>query len=197
MIWQESRHRLVALLRYVLAAILTCSTLCDARGPVGVRGYFRSNGTYVAPHYRSAPDGNFSNNWSTAGNVNPYTGREGTRISPPSPRYANPTPVGAPPVASVNRMPSGIPSVGTTPHRTGSYVEGVASGRFESQTPLLSVISAVQLALIERGLRTSPPNDELDLETRRALEQFQRTRGLPAHGRMDRLTLATLGVSIP
>lgn len=43
-----------------------------------VRGYYRSNGTYVQPHWRSSPDGNSYNNWSTQGNVNPYTGRAGT-----------------------------------------------------------------------------------------------------------------------
>jgi hypothetical protein len=46
---------------------------------VSVRGYYRSNGTYVQPHYRSNPDGNVGNNWSTYGNVNPYTGEAGTR----------------------------------------------------------------------------------------------------------------------
>lgn len=51
-------------------------------GSVHVNGYYRSNGTYVAPHYRSAPDGDFSNNWSTKGNINPYTGEEGTKIDP-------------------------------------------------------------------------------------------------------------------
>jgi len=47
-------------------------------GSVHVRGYFRSNGTYVAPHMRSAPDGNPYNNWSFPGNVNPYTGKVAT-----------------------------------------------------------------------------------------------------------------------
>ena len=53
-------------------------------GQVHVSGYTRKDGTYVPAHYRSAPDGNFSNNWSTYGNVNPYTGRIGTKVSPPS-----------------------------------------------------------------------------------------------------------------
>lgn len=43
-----------------------------------VRGYYKSNGTYVEPHYRSAPNGTKSDNFSTYGNVNPYTGKEGT-----------------------------------------------------------------------------------------------------------------------
>ena len=48
-------------------------------GGVYVRGHYRSNGTYVQPHYRSAPDRSFRNNWSTYPNVNPYTGKIGTR----------------------------------------------------------------------------------------------------------------------
>lgn len=51
---------------------------------VNVRGYTRRDGTYVAPHHRSAPDGRFSNNWSTSGNVNPYTGKVGTLDNPSS-----------------------------------------------------------------------------------------------------------------
>ena len=46
---------------------------------VYVRGYFKSDGTYVQPHYRSAPNSTRLDNWSTKGNVNPYTGKLGTR----------------------------------------------------------------------------------------------------------------------
>ncbi|WP_051405138.1 hypothetical protein [Bacillus cihuensis] len=53
-----------------------------AHADVYVEGYTRSDGTKVKPHYRSDPDGNFSNNWSTKGNVNPYTGEIGTKTSP-------------------------------------------------------------------------------------------------------------------
>lgn len=49
---------------------------------VSVSGYTRNDGTYVAPHHRSAPDGDFNNNWSTLGNVNPYTGKLGTLTTP-------------------------------------------------------------------------------------------------------------------
>lgn len=44
-----------------------------------MRGYYRRDGTYVRPHYRSRPDGTVWNNWSTRGNVNPHTGLPGTR----------------------------------------------------------------------------------------------------------------------
>ncbi len=47
--------------------------------PVHVSGYTRSNGSYITPHMRSAPDGNVYNNWTTRGNINPYTGVPGTK----------------------------------------------------------------------------------------------------------------------
>ena len=52
-------------------------------GSVPIRGYIRANGTYVQPSFRSAPDKDFYNNWTTNGNVNPYTGKEGTKSTPP------------------------------------------------------------------------------------------------------------------
>jgi hypothetical protein len=52
---------------------------CMVFSQVHVKGYYKSNGTYVQPHMRSNPDGNQYNNWSTKGNVNPYTGKEGTK----------------------------------------------------------------------------------------------------------------------
>lgn len=69
----------------LLAPSILSVVECHARGgPVYVRGYVRKDGTYVQPHMRSAPDGNFRNNWSTVGNVNPYTGAAGTKTVPPT-----------------------------------------------------------------------------------------------------------------
>lgn len=51
-----------------------------------------SNGSTTQGHYRSAPDGNVHNNFSTQGNVNPYTGQPGT-VSPyqqPQPQRTQP-----------------------------------------------------------------------------------------------------------
>lgn len=42
-----------------------------------VKGYTRSDGTYVAPHIRSSPNNTQSDNYSTKGNINPYTGKQG------------------------------------------------------------------------------------------------------------------------
>jgi hypothetical protein len=55
------------------------------RPPVGehyVHGYYRRDGTYVTGHYRTNPDNSFWNNWSSQGNINPYTGRVGTKQPP-------------------------------------------------------------------------------------------------------------------
>jgi hypothetical protein len=47
-----------------------------------VHGYTRSNGTRVESHRRTTPEGSFRNNYSTKGNVNPHTGKSGTRVTP-------------------------------------------------------------------------------------------------------------------
>ena len=44
-----------------------------------VKGYVKKDGTYVAPHQQTNPDGTKLNNWSTKGNVNPYTGVPGMK----------------------------------------------------------------------------------------------------------------------
>jgi len=63
----------------ILLAVTALLSTTAVSAQVYVHGYTTKNGTYVAPHYRSAPDHNPYNNWSTAGNVNPYTGRVGTK----------------------------------------------------------------------------------------------------------------------
>lgn len=53
--------------------------------PTHVRGHIdRRTGTYVAPHVRTAPDHTRLNNYSTKGNVNPYTGKAGTKSPLPA-----------------------------------------------------------------------------------------------------------------
>lgn len=43
-----------------------------------VRGHVRSDGTYVAPHYRSDANSYRYDNYGAKGNTNPYTGRRGS-----------------------------------------------------------------------------------------------------------------------
>jgi len=44
---------------------------------VSVSGYYKSDGTYVQPYFRTAPNNTNQDNFSTKGNVNPYTGKAG------------------------------------------------------------------------------------------------------------------------
>jgi hypothetical protein len=82
----------------VLAII---ATLTFAQNHVYVNGYYRSNGTYVQPHYRTAPNNTVRDNWSTYPNVNPYTGQTGTK------HYNTYTPVNIPtPTPYYNSQPT-------------------------------------------------------------------------------------------
>ena len=44
-----------------------------------VKGYTKKDGTHVDPHVRTSPNGTETDNYSTKGNVNPVTGKEGTK----------------------------------------------------------------------------------------------------------------------
>ncbi len=63
-------------LLFIVCALCFAQT---AKADTYVSGYYRRNGTYVAPHYRSDANNTKRDNRSTAGNVNPYTGRAGTK----------------------------------------------------------------------------------------------------------------------
>ena len=43
------------------------------------RGYITKKGTYVGPHMQSHPNHTKQDNYSTKGNVNPYTGKKGAK----------------------------------------------------------------------------------------------------------------------
>lgn len=65
---------------------------------VDVNGYYRSNGTYVQPYQRTAPDYTPTNNYSYPGNYNPNTGSvtggsygysQPSYSAPSTPSYSN------------------------------------------------------------------------------------------------------------
>lgn len=68
-------------LQFLVSLILCFFTLVSSAQTnprhVRVSGYYRSNGTYVQPYFRTAPNHTNSDNFSTLGNVNPYTGKPG------------------------------------------------------------------------------------------------------------------------
>ena len=63
--------------KLIILAILFASSIASVQADVWIKGYFNSYGTWVQGHYRSSPDSSFSNNYSSWGNTNPYTGRRG------------------------------------------------------------------------------------------------------------------------
>jgi len=56
--------------------VFSCITISQAKN---IHGYYKKNGTYVASHHRSSANKTQRDNWSTKGNVNPYTGKKGTK----------------------------------------------------------------------------------------------------------------------
>ena len=61
------------------AVVFLSATAALAQSGQQVDGYVRKDGTYVPPHYRSAPDDTRMNNYTSEPNANPYTGERGTR----------------------------------------------------------------------------------------------------------------------
>ncbi len=59
-----------------MGALAFGSALADS---TTVNGYFKKDGTYVAPYQRTTPNSSKLDNWSTKGNTNPYTGKEGKK----------------------------------------------------------------------------------------------------------------------
>lgn len=63
----------------MLAAI--ASPAFARRSTSYIRGHLTKNGTYVQPYYKTSPGQSIYNNWSTQGNMNPYTGKVG-KVNP-------------------------------------------------------------------------------------------------------------------
>ena len=59
----------------IILAVACSSVLADNY----VQPYIKKDRTYVEGHYRSNPDRNPYNNYSSQGNYNPNTGRQGER----------------------------------------------------------------------------------------------------------------------
>ena len=54
-------------------------THSSGSGSHSIKGYVKKDGTYVAPSHATNPNKSKSDNWSTKGNVNPHTGKDGTK----------------------------------------------------------------------------------------------------------------------
>ena len=79
------------LLQLTFLALLLVSPLAHSKSPspyagnqansstTSVHGYTKKDGAVVAPYQRTSPNGTQRDNWSSKPNVNPYTGKEGTK----------------------------------------------------------------------------------------------------------------------
>jgi hypothetical protein len=74
--------------RFIISLLILTAGAASAQ--VHVKGYTKKDGTYVAPHERTAPNSTKADNYSTQGNINPYTGKEGTVPNTPNEPYAAP-----------------------------------------------------------------------------------------------------------
>jgi hypothetical protein len=69
----------------VLVMLLNLSPLAEARsrrssgGTTSVRPSVTRTGTLRQGHFRTSPNSTKLDNWSTKGNVNPFTGKRGSR----------------------------------------------------------------------------------------------------------------------
>lgn len=72
----------------IMAALLAAPALASDFVP----GYIRKDGAYVQPHFKTEPNSTKLDNYSTQGNVNPYTGQRGTvdPYKPTTPAPSNP-----------------------------------------------------------------------------------------------------------
>jgi hypothetical protein len=80
------------IMKYAIALLAIVSGVAFA-GDVYVQPHVNRNGTYVQGYHRTTPDSNPYNNYSTQGNVNPYTGQAGTVNPYQQPSYQQPQPV--------------------------------------------------------------------------------------------------------
>lgn len=63
---------------YVIAILLIFTSTAFAKS-VHVKSSVTKSGTYRPSHYRTSPNKTKVDNWSTKGNINPYTGKTGTK----------------------------------------------------------------------------------------------------------------------
>ena len=62
-----------------LVCLVLLSTVAFAQGRTRVKAYTKKDGTRVEAHERTKANTKKNDNWSTKGNVNPNTGKKGTK----------------------------------------------------------------------------------------------------------------------
>jgi hypothetical protein len=86
---EVSMKRPIALLGILITSTLLATPPRTPKTPkapsprTSVRPHIKKNGTYVPRHQRTAPNSTKRDNWSTRGNVNPNTGKPGSKPAYP------------------------------------------------------------------------------------------------------------------
>lgn len=76
-------------MKTTITALLLLGIAGIASADQYVQGHVRKDGTYVQGYHRSSPDSSTLNNYSTQGNYNPYTGKQGTESAYSTPSYGS------------------------------------------------------------------------------------------------------------
>jgi len=76
-------------MKRILVLLALLLTIFSAFADTYVNGYTKKDGTYVNGYTRSSPNSTNTDNYSTQGNSNPYTGSQGTRAQDYSPDAQN------------------------------------------------------------------------------------------------------------
>ncbi|MHC0440274.1 hypothetical protein [Flavobacterium sp. 3-210] len=100
--------------------LLFLSCLSSFAQDVWVNSYVRTDGTVVPAHYRTNRDYTVNNNYTTEGNINPYTGKAGTL--PRDNVYPIQTPLNLPLISTKqNNNSSNSYQINVTTALSGSY----------------------------------------------------------------------------
>jgi|JFJP01.1.fsa_nt_gi hypothetical protein len=86
LIQKTMKNIAIAIATFITSTMLIGSAMassekspCKNSGEVYVTGYVRKSGVRVKPSCRTTRNTTTKDNWSTIGNVNPYTGKKGTK----------------------------------------------------------------------------------------------------------------------
>lgn len=76
----EFKKKLPFFISIMLLFVVSLLSSASAKArTIRTRGYYKpSTGSYVMPHYKTSPNSSRFDNFSTKGNYNPYTSKQGT-----------------------------------------------------------------------------------------------------------------------
>ena len=78
-------------MKYIICFILLifCASNSFSQKVRYQKGYTKSNGSYVQPHFKTQPNKTNRDNYSTKPNINPYNGKSGSKAQDYSPNAYN------------------------------------------------------------------------------------------------------------